>query len=500
MATIKLRQKASPVSSGATNKAAPLTLAEMDDNLDNINAQVNKSIDGTVNLGTQNYVAKYGATGLATGSVYDSGTQVVVLPTTASTAATSAKFEIGNVTASTITASFTSFQGDSKYHLYAVNGNVTTNTDGSEVARLGIGYDNNVTAKFSSGFSFIRGPVVTPTETNVNGALAIITSGTERVRIKSDGTVGIGTNDPGYLLHAKAASGSPTITVEAGDQYNAGFRMKNTAGEYTLTLHGDGAGAFLMYDNLNSQSAYTYKKVDGHKWYSSNTVYKILDKDGNLGLGTAPSCKLHVYSSGAQNVQFTQASGATRLLMGNQDSNGANKPSIIAAANGSLTFGYGTSWASGSPDGGTLTEVLRVAGNGNVGVGLTLGGADPTYKLQVAGSFAATSKSFVIDHPTKPGKQLRYGSLEGPENGVYVRGKLNGGSTIELPEYWTKLVDPDSITVNLTPIGKHQKLYVQDVRDNKVYVANDGLFAGDINCFYTVYGERVDVEKIVVEF
>jgi CMP-N-acetylneuraminic acid synthetase len=31
-------------------------------------------------------------------------------------------------------------------------------------------------------------------------------------------------------------------------------------------------------------------------------------------------------------------------------------------------------------------------------------------------------------------------------------------------------------------------------------VANDGLFAGEINCFFVVYGERVDIDKLVVEY
>lgn len=129
---------------------------------------------------------------------------------------------------------------------------------------------------------------------------------------------------------------------------------------------------------------------------------------------------------------------------------------------------------------------------------------DTTYRLRVNGNtningtLYATSKSFLIDHPTKPGMKLRYGSLEGPENGVYVRGKLEG-NVIELPEYWTKLVDPDSITVQLTPIGKHQKLYVEEIRDNKIFVGNDGLFAGPIKCFYYVLAERNDIEKMKVE-
>ena len=119
--------------------------------------------------------------------------------------------------------------------------------------------------------------------------------------------------------------------------------------------------------------------------------------------------------------------------------------------------------------------------------------------MQIAGTFSAASKSFLIPHPTKPGMQLRYGSLEGPENGVYIRGKLKGNNKIELPEYWTKLVDPDSISVTLTPIGKHQKLYIEDIADNVVTVGNDGLFAGEINCFFVVYGERVDIAKLIVE-
>jgi hypothetical protein len=111
------------------------------------------------------------------------------------------------------------------------------------------------------------------------------------------------------------------------------------------------------------------------------------------------------------------------------------------------------------------------------------------------GTLFAVAKSFRIPHPTKTGKMLVYGVLEGPENGVYVRGRLTGSNTIALPEYWTKLVDPDSITVNLTPIGNFQQVYVENITDNVVYIGSENA----IDCFFTVWAERVDIDKLVVE-
>jgi hypothetical protein len=148
---------------------------------------------------------------------------------------------------------------------------------------------------------------------------------------------------------------------------------------------------------------------------------------------------------------------------------------------GSVVVGNNTTATNMYIQNGSLT-----IGNGTVNSG---------YKLQVNGSFAATTKSFVIDHPTKPDMKLRYGSLEGPENGVYVRGRLKDSNVIELPDYWTELVHEDTITVNLTAIGKSQDLWVEDIVDNTVIVGGE-----NINCFYTVFAERKDVEKLIVEF
>jgi len=110
------------------------------------------------------------------------------------------------------------------------------------------------------------------------------------------------------------------------------------------------------------------------------------------------------------------------------------------------------------------------------------------------------AKAFDIQHPTKPDThRLRYICLEGPEIGIYLRGKLIGSNTIELPEYWNeKFIEPDSITVNLTPYGTYQELFVNEIKGNKITIKNNS--ASKINCHYTVFAERKTKDKLKVEY
>jgi len=109
-------------------------------------------------------------------------------------------------------------------------------------------------------------------------------------------------------------------------------------------------------------------------------------------------------------------------------------------------------------------------------------------------------KGFDIKHPNKENYRLRHICLEGPEAGVYVRGRLTGSSTIDLPEYWKGLIDLESITVSLTQIGSSQDLIVDGLEDwgTKVKVRSGNASA--IDCYYTIQASRIDGEKLIVEY
>ena len=118
--------------------------------------------------------------------------------------------------------------------------------------------------------------------------------------------------------------------------------------------------------------------------------------------------------------------------------------------------------------------------------------ANPVSKTPVVLGTATGNKpasAFDIPHWKKKNTRVRHLCAEGPEAGIYIRGKLEGSNVIELPEYWQGLVDYDTITVSLTPFGKPDKsLYVKNITEDKVIVSSDHLT--QVKCFYEVWVAR----------
>ena len=114
----------------------------------------------------------------------------------------------------------------------------------------------------------------------------------------------------------------------------------------------------------------------------------------------------------------------------------------------------------------------------------------------VQGTLDAATKNFKIDHPTMPNYYLVHSSLEGPERGIYHRGRLSVSDIIHLPDYWKELpVDETDITVQLTPIGNNCQHWVKRVTKEIIEIECE---CGKPNCYYIIHAQRYNEGKFEI--
>jgi len=321
-----------------------------------------------------------------------------------------------------------------------------------------------------------------------------------RMTIANNGNVGIGLTNTQHKL--QISGGSVAFTTSTGLAVEMlGMTSLNVAyvGPYNTSTDGNAPSTVLF--NHGASVIQTW-------FYSSGRVSMVLNREGRLHIGNlnnTPNCLLSVGPSSSttavsgmcfgndaeanfyRSAEDTIKSDGNLIIVGN-----------VTAANlisGNGTTNYITKW-----NGTKSVTNSQIFDDGTyVGVNTAV---NTTYRLQVNGSFAATTKSFDIVHPTVSGKRLIYASLEGPENGVYYRGQ-NNNNEINLPHYWSGLVHEDSLTVNLTAVGKRKdgkirNYSVDQIGHNKVYIytdSDDNIY----NYYYTIFAERKDVSKLVTE-
>lgn len=144
-----------------------------------------------------------------------------------------------------------------------------------------------------------------------------------------------------------------------------------------------------------------------------------------------------------------------------------------------------------------------------LGVNLTATDSFTLYinNLNASDHIAAKTKSFSVDHPTKPGKKLNYGSLESPYHGIRLTGTGSvyyGECEITLPDYIKDFVHVDDVNIQITNYGHSKQLYVEtiDIPNNRFTVKADNfinLFGTEYKFFWTFTAIRKDVPSLIVE-
>ena len=195
------------------------------------------------------------------------------------------------------------------------------------------------------------------------------TAPTEKVRVTSEGNVGIGTTTPTAQLEVigPKTAGSESLLLRNGndklftaDRVQLAFGFDNTTNykHYITSGHSSlAAGNSLNFYTSDGTAAGTYP---------ANAVHNMTMDNGNVGIGTtSPDEKLHV-------------AGSIKMVDGNQ----AAGKVLTSDANGVAS--WQTTSGGGSVDGDAWgvtgeDQTAAIGRTGNVGIGTS----NPTYKLHI---------------------------------------------------------------------------------------------------------------------
>ena len=221
----------------------------------------------------------------------------------------------------------------------------------------------------------------------------------------------------------------------------------------------------------------------------------------------APIEIMRVSGNGATltgSFEATSYSKANKLAIGDIDpSTVANGSAFIEnnlKVNDSTEFGL--SLADSHSFNGDITASNHISASGTIYAGgavftgdlIVTGSQLITDDITSDGTIRARVKSFDIPHPTRQGKRLVYGALEGPEHGIYCRGESRELQA-KLPSEWRSLADKSGVTVQITPIGEWQPIYYKKLHNNWIYFGC-GDDREEYHFFWEIKGERTDVPKL----
>jgi hypothetical protein len=216
----------------------------------------------------------------------------------------------------------------------------------------------------------------------------------QNVLVVTGSRVGIGTSSPIAKLHV---GGTSYFTDEQSILYtNAVQTMYGGTGYSLFRIYGNSNSVEMQMDvhSSNSGAATIGTYTNNGVYIKTNNTNRITITSGGLvGIGTAPSYKLDV--NGAGRFIFRNNSNEIMdLLLSTEGAASKSKLSLLWYGNetAALKFARGSNSTGGSmefwtqPTNGSITQIMTVAENGNVGIG----SSPPGSKLEIAGALGGT--------------------------------------------------------------------------------------------------------------
>ena len=201
----------------------------------------------------------------------------------------------------------------------------------------------------------------------------IFTNSAERMRIDSSGNVGIGTTSPGNKLHVNGGE------IQVVNSSYGKLLLQNS----TNYVYGDQNGVAIFNANNNL------------RLYTVGSERLRIDSSGNVGIGTtSPSYALDINNDTSTILNLHRPNSSTAaasfldFTFNTADASSAIYARIRADVETNTDSGQGGDLSFHTANAGTISEVMRITENGQVGIGTT----SPSAKLHLQdGDFRITS-------------------------------------------------------------------------------------------------------------
>jgi len=448
--------------------------------------------------------ASIASSAVAVNTVTDTSNTLYLLGSRSSTGIASTQVYVDSsisIVGNTITA--TTFSGNATTATSAGSAG-TSVTAGSAGTSVTAGSATTATNAGSAGTSVTAGSAGTATNAANTNIVLDTTSTIYMTGSRSNASIG---STPVYVLSGVSALGNTiTATTFSGNATTAtvaGQAGKWIASRTVTFATGDVTGSFSIDGSADvSNVALTIGAnsvalgTDTTGDYVANVLAGsgIATTGATTGEGTVHTLALKNAASLTNNTVPKWTTSSTQFA-----------DSAIVDDGTTVAVSRATTVTSSALTNGTYLTITTAAGDDNSTSDFFIRGLNSSstskFSIDANGNLRATTKSFDIEHPTKPGMRLVYGVLEGPEHGVYHRGTVEGKGKIvvELPEYW-HLLAGSNYSIQLTPWGNYNAHIVEKTENNfTIQLTGDPLTRlwKTIKVDYIIHGSRLDAPLVI---